>query len=76
MAIRRVLRYLLRTMDYVISYSGKPPILKGYSDICWITNEEDNSSTNGWVFIHGEFPFHDPQRNKHVYLIPLCLRNL
>ena len=53
MAIRRVLRYLLRTKDYGIAYSGEPPILEGYSDASWITNEEDNFSTSGWVFVYG-----------------------
>ena len=52
-AIRRVLRYLLRTKDYGIVYSGEPPILEGYSDASWITNEEDNSSTSGSVFVCG-----------------------
>ena len=47
MAIRRVLRYLLRTKDYGIGYSGEPPILESYSDASWITNEEENSSTIG-----------------------------
>ena len=32
MAIRRVLRYLKGTMEYVITYSGEPPILEGYYD--------------------------------------------
>ena len=32
MAISRVLRYLLRTKDYGIAYSGEPPIFEGYSD--------------------------------------------
>ena len=53
MAIRRVLRYLLRTKDYGIAYSGEPPILEGYSDASWITNEEDNSFTSGRVFVYG-----------------------
>ncbi|XP_057538096.1 secreted RxLR effector protein 161-like [Amaranthus tricolor] len=53
MAIRRVLRCLLRTKDYGIAYGGEPPILEGYSDASWITNEEDNSSTSGWVFVYG-----------------------
>ena len=34
-------------MDYGITYSGETPILEGYSDASWITNKEDNSSTNG-----------------------------
>jgi hypothetical protein len=44
---------LLCTKDYDIAYSGQPTILKGYSDASWISNEEDNSSTSGWVFICG-----------------------
>ena len=52
-AIRRVLRYLLHTKDYSISYSSESPILEGYSDASWITNEEENFSTSGWVFVYG-----------------------
>ena len=52
-AIRRVLRYLLHTMDCGIAYSSEPSVLKGYSDASWITNEEDNSSTSCWVFVYG-----------------------
>ena len=46
MAIRRVLRYLLRTMDYGTTYSREPYVLDGYSNASWITNEEDNTSCN------------------------------
>ncbi|XP_057526411.1 secreted RxLR effector protein 161-like [Amaranthus tricolor] len=53
LAIRRVLRYLERTINYGITYSDEPPILEGCSDASWITNEEDNSSTSGWVFVYG-----------------------
>ncbi|KAL0298537.1 UNVERIFIED_CONTAM: Retrovirus-related Pol polyprotein from transposon TNT 1-94 [Sesamum radiatum] len=52
-AIRRVLQYLKKTMDYGLSYSGFPSILEGYSDASWITNVEDHSSTSGWVFLLG-----------------------
>ncbi|KAL0355463.1 UNVERIFIED_CONTAM: Retrovirus-related Pol polyprotein from transposon TNT 1-94 [Sesamum radiatum] len=52
-AIRRVLKYLKKTMYYGLSYSGFPSILKGYSDGSWITNVEDHSSTSGWVFLLG-----------------------
>ena len=45
--VRRVLKYLKGIMDRGITYSGEPPILKGYSDASWITNEEENSSTSG-----------------------------
>ena len=52
MEIRRVLRYLLRTKDYCIAYSGEPSILEGYSNTSWITNKEDSFSTSCWVFIY------------------------
>ena len=44
---RRVLKYLKGNLDRGITYSGEPPILEGYSDASWITNEEENSSTSG-----------------------------
>ncbi|KAL0312877.1 UNVERIFIED_CONTAM: Retrovirus-related Pol polyprotein from transposon TNT 1-94 [Sesamum radiatum] len=52
-AIRRVLKYLKKTMFYGLSYSGSPSVLEGYSDASWITNVEDHSSTSGWVFLLG-----------------------
>ncbi|XP_071712540.1 secreted RxLR effector protein 161-like [Rutidosis leptorrhynchoides] len=52
-AIRRVLKYLKKTMDYSLSYSGFPSVIEGYSDASWITNVEDHSSTTGWVFLLG-----------------------
>ncbi|GKA44038.1 hypothetical protein Tco_0736762, partial [Tanacetum coccineum] len=47
-AIQRVLKYLRKTMDYSLTYTGYPLVLKGYTDASWISNTEDNSSTNGW----------------------------
>ncbi|GJR15748.1 hypothetical protein Tco_0798400 [Tanacetum coccineum] len=29
------------------------PVLEGYTDVSWISNTEDNSSTSGWVFLLG-----------------------
>lgn len=52
-AIQRVLKYLKRTMDYSLSYTGYPSVLEGYTDASWISNTEDNSSTSGWVFLLG-----------------------
>ena len=34
-------------MDYGITYSGEHPVLEGYSNASWITNEEDNFTTSG-----------------------------
>ncbi|GKA71337.1 zinc finger, CCHC-type containing protein [Tanacetum coccineum] len=50
-AIQRVLKYLKKTMDYRLVYSGYPSVLEGYTDASWISNTEDNSSTSGWVFL-------------------------
>ncbi|GKB83556.1 hypothetical protein Tco_0950451 [Tanacetum coccineum] len=40
-------------MDYSLIYTGYPSVLEGYTDASWINNTEDNSSTNGWVFLLG-----------------------
>ncbi|PWA94304.1 retrotransposon protein [Artemisia annua] len=52
-AIQRVFKYLKRTMDCSLSYTGYPSVLEGYTDASWINNTEDNSSTSGWVFLLG-----------------------
>nr|GEY54238.1 zinc finger, CCHC-type [Tanacetum cinerariifolium] len=52
-AIQRVLKYLKKTMNYRLVYSGYPSMLEGYTDASWISNTEDNSSTSGWVFLLG-----------------------
>ncbi|GKB71903.1 zinc finger, CCHC-type containing protein [Tanacetum coccineum] len=49
----RVLKYLKKTMDYSLTYTGYPLVLEGYTDASWISNTEDNSSTSGWVFLLG-----------------------
>ncbi|GJS59346.1 hypothetical protein Tco_0654130 [Tanacetum coccineum] len=53
-AIQRVLKYLKKTMDYSLTYTGYSLVLKGYTDASCISNTEDNSSTSGWVFLFGE----------------------
>ncbi|GJS38510.1 zinc finger, CCHC-type containing protein [Tanacetum coccineum] len=52
-AIQRVLKYLKKTMDYKLTYTGYPLVLEGYTDASWISNSKDNSSTSGWVFLLG-----------------------
>ncbi|GJQ89253.1 zinc finger, CCHC-type containing protein [Tanacetum coccineum] len=51
--IQRVLKYLKKTIDYRLTYTGYPLVLEGYTDVSWISNTEDNSSTSGWVFLLG-----------------------
>nr|GEY63637.1 zinc finger, CCHC-type [Tanacetum cinerariifolium] len=52
-AIQKVLKYLKKTMDYRLVYSGYVSVLEGYTDVSWISTTEDNSSTSGWVFLLG-----------------------
>ncbi|XP_071741921.1 secreted RxLR effector protein 161-like [Rutidosis leptorrhynchoides] len=52
-AINRVFMYLKQTMNYGITYSGFPPVIKGYSDASWITNIEDHSSTTICIILLG-----------------------
>ena len=52
-AVNRVLRYLKKTINYGLCYSGYPSIIEGYSDASWITSLEDHASTSGWIFILG-----------------------
>ncbi|GJW10010.1 hypothetical protein Tco_1575837 [Tanacetum coccineum] len=39
-AVNRVFKYLKKTMDYGLEYSGDPSVLEGYIDASWITNQE------------------------------------
>ncbi|GKF91547.1 hypothetical protein Tco_0275248 [Tanacetum coccineum] len=50
-AIQRVLKYLKKTIDYRLTYTGYPLVLEGYADPNWISNTKDNSSASGWVFL-------------------------
>ncbi|CAM8929163.1 unnamed protein product [Rhodiola kirilowii] len=52
-AVHRVIRYLKGTMNLGLVYSEFPSVIEGYSDASWISNEEDHSSTSGWVFLLG-----------------------
>ncbi|GJR66459.1 zinc finger, CCHC-type containing protein [Tanacetum coccineum] len=52
-AIQRVLKYLKKTMNYRLMYYGYPLVLEGYTNVSWISNTEDNSSTSGGVFLLG-----------------------
>ncbi|XP_074314602.1 secreted RxLR effector protein 161-like [Silene latifolia] len=52
-AVKRVLQYLKKTMNYGLTYMEHPSVIEGYSDASWISNVEDHSSTSGWVFLLG-----------------------
>ncbi|GJZ65570.1 hypothetical protein Tco_0622266 [Tanacetum coccineum] len=46
-AIQRVLKYLNKTIDYSLTYTGYPSVLERYTNASWINNTEENSSTSG-----------------------------
>ncbi|GJU20003.1 hypothetical protein Tco_1153345 [Tanacetum coccineum] len=52
-AINRVFKYLKKTTDYGLEYSGDPSVLEGYTDASWITDQEDYASTSRWIFTLG-----------------------
>jgi len=47
------MKYLRRTMNYSIEYSGFPTVLEVYSDANWISNSDETKSTSGYVFSLG-----------------------
>jgi len=49
-AIRRVLKYLKKTINYGLCYSGYPSVLEGFSNASWIVKDQDHASTSGWIF--------------------------
>ncbi|XP_074297572.1 secreted RxLR effector protein 161-like [Silene latifolia] len=76
LAVKRVLKYLKKSMNYCLTYTGNPLVIKGYSNVSWITNVEDHSSTSGWVFLLGEAPFRGFPRSKLASQVRQWSRNL
>ena len=52
-ALVRVLRYLNYTITYGLHYTRYPPVLEGYSDANWISDNIETKSTSGYAFIFG-----------------------
>nr|GEV77980.1 zinc finger, CCHC-type [Tanacetum cinerariifolium] len=71
-AIQRVPKYLKKTMDYRLTCTGYPSVLEGYTNASWISNNKDNSSTSGWVFLLGGAAGKEAEWLKNLLLeIPL-----
>ncbi|CAM8941689.1 unnamed protein product [Rhodiola kirilowii] len=51
-ALVRVLRYLKHTVNHGLHYTRYPPVLEGYSDANWISNDTEKA-TSGYVFTLG-----------------------
>ena len=52
-AVKHILKYLKRTRDYMLVYSGEDMILKGYTDSGFQTDVDSRKSTSGSVFTLG-----------------------
>ncbi|XP_042973079.1 secreted RxLR effector protein 161-like [Carya illinoinensis] len=50
-AVKRIMRYLKGTADYVLYYQGLDLQLKGYSDADWGSDLDERKSTTGYVFL-------------------------
>lgn len=50
-AVKRILRYLRGTMDYVLCYKGSDLRLVGYSDADWGSDLDERKSTSGYTFL-------------------------
>jgi ammonia channel protein AmtB len=47
------MRYLVGTMSFGIYYSRDPKVLKGYSNVNWISDVDEWKATSGYVFTLG-----------------------
>ena len=53
-AIARIFGYLKRTKELSLVYENYPPVLEGYCDASWLTNNPDSKATSGWIFTIGK----------------------
>ncbi|KAL0413817.1 UNVERIFIED_CONTAM: Retrovirus-related Pol polyprotein from transposon TNT 1-94 [Sesamum radiatum] len=52
-ALHRLLRYLKGTMNLCLHFNKFPAVLEGFSDANWVTDNDEVSSTSGYVFTLG-----------------------
>ncbi|XP_060182404.1 secreted RxLR effector protein 161-like [Lycium barbarum] len=52
-ALHRFLSYLRGTMDWCLHFNKFPAVLEGFCDANWVTNNDEVSSTGGYVFTLG-----------------------
>ncbi|XP_048497862.1 secreted RxLR effector protein 161-like [Beta vulgaris subsp. vulgaris] len=52
-ALHRLLRYLKGTVAFCLQYSKFLVVLKGFCDANWVSDNDEISSTNGYVFTLG-----------------------
>lgn len=49
-ALTRLLRYLRGTMDWGLQFGKYSSVLEGYTDVNWVTGNDEINSTSGYVF--------------------------
>ncbi|XP_070050486.1 secreted RxLR effector protein 161-like [Nicotiana tomentosiformis] len=52
-AFHCLLRYLRGTMDWCLHFNKFPAVLEGFCDANWVTDNDEDSSTSGYVFTLG-----------------------
>ncbi|XP_071902762.1 secreted RxLR effector protein 161-like [Coffea arabica] len=52
-ALNRILRYLKFTSNYGLHYTKYPPVLEGFSDANWISDNTETKSISGYIFTLG-----------------------
>ena len=50
-AVKRILRYIKGTTDYVLCYQGSDLCMIGYSDVDWGSDLDERKSTSGYAFL-------------------------
>lgn len=52
-ALHRLLRHLRGTMDWCLHFNKFSTVLEGFCDANWVTNNDEVSSTSGYMFTLG-----------------------
>jgi len=53
-ALLHLLKYLRGTIDWCLHFNKFPTVLEGYCDANWVSDNDEVSSTSGYVFTHGK----------------------
>ena len=62
----RLLKYLRGTTDWCLDFNKVPVVLEGFCDANWISDNDEVSSTSGYVFTLGEGLFCEILQNRSV----------
>ncbi len=49
-AVKRIFRYLKRSIQLQLTFRGPPQVLSGYSDADWAGDHDTRRSTSGFIF--------------------------